>query len=72
MRSEDGEKEDGGKEDGRREWRERKWRIKEIKYKTNHANKISTDNLTETKRICQKNKENNLKQLKLKEIAENL
>ena len=59
-------------ENGGKERRERKWRIKEIKYKTNHANKISTDNLTETKRICQQNKENNLKQLKLQEIAQNL
>jgi hypothetical protein len=42
-------------ENGGKERRERKWRIKEIKYK-NTTNKISTNNLTETKIICHKNK----------------
>jgi hypothetical protein len=45
---------------------------KEIKYKKITTNKIGIDNLTETKIICQKTKENNLKTLKSKEIAQNL
>ena len=68
--------ENGGKENSGRKWRERttgkKMEDKRNKIQKNIKNKISSVNLTETKRICQKNKENNLKQLKLKEIAQNL